>query len=346
MKVVHVIWSFTVGGAETMLVDIVNEQIKLNSDITLVIVNKHYNEDLISQIDANIKIIYINRIVGSKNFLPIVKLNLILLYLKPDVIHCHNSNLIKQLFFLRKKACLTVHDVSFDFSNFKFYYKLFAISKSVQKFISETTGMNSTLIYNGIHVDKIKKKTNYSFEVFRIVQISRLEHEKKGQDLLIKALNIIVNQYSIKNVVLDFIGSGSSENYLKELTKLYKLENNVNFSGEKSREFIYSHIKDYELFVQPSIWEGFGLTVVEGLSALVPVLVSNNDGPYEIILNGKYGTAFKCNDYNDLTKMILDIFKNYLIYADIANNNEVLGYIANNFDIKKTALDYIINYKK
>ena len=52
------------------------------------------------------------------------------------------------------------------------------------------------------------------------------------------------------------------------------LEKHVRFLGNQSREYVYSHLKDYDLFVQPSRFEGFGLTVAEAMAACVPVLVT------------------------------------------------------------------------
>lgn len=50
MKIVHCIFSFNTGGAETMLIDIVNEQIK-TQEVTVVIVNHIYHKELIAQLD-------------------------------------------------------------------------------------------------------------------------------------------------------------------------------------------------------------------------------------------------------------------------------------------------------
>lgn len=46
MKIVHCIWSFHTGGAETMLVDIANEQAK-TQNVTIIIVNDSYQKYLI-----------------------------------------------------------------------------------------------------------------------------------------------------------------------------------------------------------------------------------------------------------------------------------------------------------
>jgi glycosyltransferase involved in cell wall biosynthesis len=105
-------------------------------------------------------------------------------------------------------------------------------------------------------------------------------------------------------------------------------------------------LREYDLLIQPSLYEGFGLTVVEGMIAKVPVLVSNTDGPMNIIDSEQYGYSFTVNDSSDLTNKILFIYNN--------NQNEMFHnkleksyqYALNKFDIRNTANNYINEYLK
>lgn len=345
MKILHLIYSFQTGGSETMLVDIINEQIN-QAEISLIIINKKYNIDLVNNIDKRVKVFFIDRKESSRNPFPIIRLNALLLKLKADVLHCHDHNIVPLLFpALKKKTVLTVHDVGIELTYFSQYKKLFAISKTVKDDIQNRSGLTSVLVYNGICLNKItKKETSYISNRFKIIIVSRLSHEKKGQHLVIEALHILkLRGYS--NIQLDLIGSGNSEQYLKELTTKYILNEQVNFLGLKDRNYIYSHLKDYDLLIQPSLFEGFGLTIVEGMAARVPVLVSNIDEPFEIIVNGKYGFLFLSGDINDLVKKIILIKDSY--NQDIQFLQKVdLAYdhVKKNFDIKLTATKYLENY--
>ena len=109
MKITHIIYSFNTGGAETMLVDIINEQV-LKIDVNLVIINDSYNKELVQQIDNKIKVYFINRKEGSRNPFSVIKLNALLYCLNADIIHCHNHNIIPLfLSIFRRKAVLTLH---------------------------------------------------------------------------------------------------------------------------------------------------------------------------------------------------------------------------------------------
>ena len=66
MKIVHLNYSFTAGGAEALLVDIVNEQAK-TEDVSIIIINKYYDDNLFKGIDERVRLYLLNRIPGSKN---------------------------------------------------------------------------------------------------------------------------------------------------------------------------------------------------------------------------------------------------------------------------------------
>ena len=66
------------------------------------------------------------------------------------------------------------------------------------------------------------------------------------------------------------------------LTAELHAETYVRFLGKQTQDYVAAHLTDYDLFVQPSRWEGFGLTVAEAMAAGVPVLVSEGQGPAEV----------------------------------------------------------------
>lgn len=345
MKITHLVFSFTTGGAETMLVDIVNEQVN-HVEVSIVIINKIYNSLLLKKIDKRVKVYFILRTESSINPYPIIKLNVLLLKLNADVLHCHNHNIIPLLLpILKKKAILTVHDVNIDIKYFKQYTKLYAISDCVCADIYKRSMIHANLIYNGIYCSTVKQKEDHAtHNIFKIIEISRLVHTKKGQDLAIEALHILTKK-GIKNIQLDFIGAGSSEQYLKELCIKYNLADQVHFLGQKERDYIYDHLREYDLLIQPSLFEGFGLTVAEGMAAKVPVLVSDIDGPMEIIENGKYGYYFESGNTSKLAEQIQNIITIYSTDSFMHKLEEAFKYVKENFEIVVTASKYIQNYK-
>ena len=66
MKIVHLIFSLNLGGAEAMLIDIINQQVYRN-EVTLCIINKAYNEKLLDNISNEVQIILLNRKESSRD---------------------------------------------------------------------------------------------------------------------------------------------------------------------------------------------------------------------------------------------------------------------------------------
>jgi glycosyltransferase involved in cell wall biosynthesis len=344
MNICHIIFSLTVGGGEEMLVDIINEQIKCH-EVSLIIINNLLHESLIGKLNNRVKIFRIKRNEGSLNIWYFIKINWFLFLLKPNVIHCHNFN-IRPIIISRKsvKIFLTVHGMRNQLRYIEKYNKVFAISNAVQKDIWERFKYKTIVVENGIYFEKIKQKENYTFKIFKIVQVGRLEHELKGQHILIYAIDKLIKVYNINNIKVDFIGEGNSIMILKKIVMDLKLSQNIRFLGLKDKEYVYEHIADYDLLVQPSLSEGFGLTVVEGVAAKVPVVASDIDGPKEII--NKIGTGFLCKvaDPDDLAKKIIDVIQVYKSGNIINIVNESFNNCINQYNIKKTVSEYLNNY--
>ena len=348
MSIVHLIWSFSLGGAESMLVDIINQQCSQNK-IKLIVINNYFNDNLLKTLDKRVDIIKIGRPISSINLYYLVKLMFILHRINPSIIHCHNDSLHRVIFgFKKRRIFLTVHGVKFCKDNLFAYGKLFSISNVVKDCILKTTKLDSYLVYNGVNAENIRRKTSFikkKNSSFQIVQISRLLHQNKGQDILILALDYLVHKKQRHNIKLTFIGSGPSEIYLKELVKSKKIQSYVRFLGDVDKNQIYMSLSKYDLLIQPSRYEGFGLTVIEAMMACVPVLVSNIGGPMEIIANGKFGKYFNSENYIDCANEIDNISKGNLGIFKESSLLNARRYAIENFNVNRTAKSYLEHYR-
>lgn len=342
MKIVHIIWGLGIGGAETMLVDIVNIQVRTES-VAIVVVNDTVEDSLLQKIDPRCKVKFCGRKIGSKNLIPWIKLNAFLLCFRPDIIHFHLPGMLKLVFYPAPKV-FTIHNAYSSSDEYPKYKALYAISDGVKNYTNQQ-GFGSITIWNGINTCMVKQKVKYeSFKdgICKIICIGRLHIEHKGQDILIDAINRLKIE-GINNIHLDLIGDGDSRGLLEKQVKLYQLCDNVTFLGSKDRSYIYQHICDYDLCVLPSRSEGFGLTVAEAMCAKVPVMVSNLEGPMEVIDGGRLGMHFKSEDAEDLTNR-LDIFIKK--GPDPETIEAAWKYANENFDIKRVAARYVEEYKK
>ncbi len=348
MKILHLTYTLGFGGIETMLINIANEQIKTDS-VIVIILNDDYDESIISKLDRNIKFINIGRKLGSHSIIPILKLNWLLYKLNPDVIHLHHPGLKVFLFFKMfvHKIVLTMHDIprDDDLERLKTYPVVYSISKSVSQAISEKllpVVKNTPVVYNGIMVDNFSNTNKRNNGVFRIVQIGRLAHYKKGQDLVIRACELLVNN-GVHNFYIDFIGDGESREYLKQMVTHAGVQQHVKFLGSKDQSWIQHNLCKYDLFVQASRIEGFGLTVAEAMAAKVPVLVSEQEGPLEIIDYGKYGMTFTAGDAKDLAQKIRQAMG---CPTSVERLDAAYNHIKEHFDVRVTSKLYLDYYRK
>jgi glycosyltransferase involved in cell wall biosynthesis len=358
MKIVHIFWGLGYGGIETMLVNIANAQVLLGEDVHIVIINELYSKELINGFNNKVKVYLLNRKLQSKGLGFAFRMNRVLMKIQPDAIHLHASGLYSFLWRkeLRRASLVTLHalptgSVKRVYSYFPFLHKsgnvgnidkipvVVSISKAVKESLSKNYGINSIVVNNGILTHNFIQRDNQTCEKpLRVVQVSRLEHKDKGQDLLIKAAA------KLKGAIhVDFIGDGSSREYLEDLTKSLNAENYVSFLGTKPQAYVSQHLCDYDLFVQSSRYEGFGLTVAEAMASRVPVLVSEGQGPAEVTCGIKYGWLFQNGNAEDLAYQIQYIIDHYNEASQKATDAQL--YVQSKYDVSVTAKKYINVYK-
>lgn len=366
MTVAHVFWSLGYGGIETMLVNIANAQVDMGAEVHIVIINHLMEKSLVDNLDERIHYHCLERTLNSKSLWFIVKLNQLLLKINPDAIHLHRSEFYSILFSkkLKRISCVTLHDLPsgkvrrampiarlFPILNFhiagnvsciNLVPRVFSISNSVQKALFDNYGVKSTVIENGIITKKFQQRDNSPLmagEPLRVVCVSRLEHEKKGQDLLIEAAKKLNGKVDVS-----FVGIGNSMDFLKELTHKLNAESYIHFLGKEPQTWIAEHLRDYDLFVQASRWEGFGLTVAEAMAARLPVLVSSGQGPAEVTENDKFGWVFNNGDSNDLAMKIQYIADHY--YEALQKADKAMQHVRKCYDVSVTARKYLESYRK
>lgn len=335
------------GGIQTMLIQIANEERKLGHGVNIIVINDLIDSEIIQNLSKAIKLYKINRKPKSKNPVDLLKLNYLILKIHPDIIHLHQDSIIKLIFLkgIKKRCCITMHTIP-NATNSKYLNKIntiFSISKTVEKALLDKLNLKSILVYNGIEANLIKEKSEISNnKIFKIVQIGRVLCETKGQHILINALNQIIKKGFTK-IHLDIIGDGPSLKEIMNLITQHNLQDYISLLGQKSPDFIHENLHKYDLLVQPSLTEGFGLTIIEAMAAKVTVLVSSLPALLEIINNGEFGYYFQTGNHKDCEREILRIINE-------APNKEIIekayNRVINSFTIKQTAKNYILEYNK
>jgi glycosyltransferase involved in cell wall biosynthesis len=327
-------FSLTIGGIETMLIDIVNRQCQKH-EVDLIVLNDYYDQRLLDSISSKVRVHLINRQLKTRSYGKIVKMNLLIWRIRPDIINTHNENIAKYIIYPPAPMCRTCHCPGNMIEDHRKYKTIISISKAVQKDIKERLNLPSVVIENGIDCLAFKTTPRNEDGIFRIVQIGRLNGYVKGQNIMLKAFKQFID-YGIQNVHLDFIGEGDDRQRMVNLAARLNISDYISILGAKDRNYLYEHLHEYDLLVQPSRFEGFGLTVAEAMAAKVPVLVSDIEGPMEIIENGKYGFYFHNGNINACAYSMKEIYQGK-IHTDVNKNWQ---HVFDNYDINTTVTNY------
>ena len=147
---------------------------------------------------------------------------------------------------------------------------------------------NKKVIHNPIDTKKILSMSELipieKKDKFTIVTVGRLTSQKK-MDRVIR----LASRLKQEGVDVNFqiVGDGELKNDLLSLRKEFDVEDIVQFTGFVKNP--YPYIKNADLMLVSSAYEGFGLVVCEAMCLGVPVVSTKTAGPMEIIDNNKYG---------------------------------------------------------
>lgn len=170
-----------------------------------------------------------------------------------------------------------------------------AVTKTLEHQLRKRFGLkNVKTIHNLVHLDNVDELQHEELEpqhqeLFEtgpvFLTIGRLV-EAKGQWHLLRAMESLREEFSTAKLVL--VGAGPLEHDLVTMSKALGLQRNVFFLGRQANA--YRFMKRADCFVLSSVFEGFGLVVVEALRIGMRV-VSTDCGTREILSPGTDVTA-------------------------------------------------------
>jgi glycosyltransferase involved in cell wall biosynthesis len=124
--------------------------------------------------------------------------------------------------------------------------------------------------------------------------------QRKGFDTLIRAFSILRHERAARLVI---IGKGSGKNGLEKLVREMDLLDDVHFPGYIANPFPY--LREADLFVQASRYEGFGMALLEALALGIPSVATDcPSGPREILQDGHFGKLVPVTDVPAMAKAI------------------------------------------
>lgn len=344
MKILHALFQMHTGGAETMLADIVNEQVSRGHEVEILIVNRGENQEIINSISPKVKITRFNRTPGAAPLLLMARLNIFALGRRPDIIHLHMHKLTGLLRVMRRRTLFTVHALNIPMI-YAAKSNMAAISDAVAADIkARVPDAKVSVVANGIKTESIRVRPDNEppHDPVRLVQVSRLDSKIKGQDILIRAIADL--QQRGLRVEATFIGEGPDLEALKNLAREVGVAGSVTFTGNLARKEIYARLADFDLMVQPSRFEGFGLTVAEGMAAALPLVVPEGGGPWEVADRGRLAETFINGDAESCAEAIARVIATYP--DQLKRAGEARAFVNANYSLQRQVNDYDALYCK
>jgi len=237
-----------------------------------------------------------------------------------DIVHVHSAmfSIVAMVSkILNKKTYITFHGADYFRIENSLWYRFFANSFDAvfsisPRFIDKLSKIHNCKViqvFNGIEPN-IYKNLNLK----RKNQILAVTHFKKqkGINFLIEGYNLFLKKYPdyIKyNLVI--AGHGILMNEIKLLIEKLNLNDKITLVGQKNRDDLIKLYNESEVFVLPSIWEGFAKVLVEAMSCGCKIISTKVDSAPLLLEDWGYMINHSSSEEicDSLHKVIID--KNY-----------------------------------
>jgi len=219
------------------------------------------------------------------------------------------------------------------------YLVNFVFSPSVDSFQFAKSKLKET--GHGVDTDIFKKIDKERTDKWKIVSVGRISLVKE-YEVLVEAINILVNERGINNFEIEMIGQPANKvdfGYLENLklkTKEYKIEKYFKWLGDIANKDVYRFYQKGDIFVSMQPGGGFGKTVLEAMATELVCLLAT---PVYNEMLGKYmkETIFETKNPKDMADKFSLVFK----WSD----KKTKGYkkLIRNYVVKNHNLDELIN---
>ena len=201
--------------------------------------------------------------------------------------------------------------------------KIVTVSEDMRRFYIENDKIPNdkiVSIYNSCDLDKINEASKEEIDKYKeifenkkvVISLGRFI-KQKGQWSLIKAFSKIVEEH--KEYKLVIFGRGEEKEYLQKLIDGLKINENVFLLNFVSNP--YKYLKNSEIYVCSSLFEGCSNSILEAMAVGLPIIATDCEyGNKEILCsNGENGILVPvgnkryCKIEDDLTNQEIELYK-------------------------------------
>lgn len=350
MKITLLVRYFTIGGLERVVSALANSYVDRKIETQIIVLSKGKRNSLITELDPRIKVVFLESNIFTK-------LSEIRQRTKDNIVHIHFGDgkihpMIRTA-LLGRKVVVTCHSVyshkrtkilnMIDLLFSKAVKKIIAVSDAVEDFCTNEVHISSdkvVVIKNGIECEEEQIKISNKEKTLKIISLASL-YPHKNQMYLMEALADFKRKTGIP-FKLYVIGDGPcmADIYLRSI-ELGLRDNVVWYGAIWQKDLVRNIIKSSDVFVSASKYEGFPISILEGMVYGMPLILS--DIPPHREIAGVEAMFFKLDDnHNQFIKCIEKFYKDF----SVRNKMSDYSYSrVNKFTIDKTVDAYINVYK-
>ncbi|MCB2194339.1 MAG: glycosyltransferase family 4 protein [Bacteroidetes bacterium] len=194
------------------------------------------------------------------------------------------------------------------------------------------------VIYNGIEINTIDNDLEKNHNEIILGHIGRFSKEKNQRFLILVAQELIKKGIPFKMILG---GDGNDFREIKDFVSKANLEDKIILPG-----FINNNdnfLKSIDIFLLPSIWEGFGYVTVEAMAYKKPVIAFNVGSNPEIIQDENTGFLVTPFELDQFVDKIIFLFENPQKISEFGSNGRkrAIEY----FDVRNS-FEQLENYLK
>jgi glycosyltransferase involved in cell wall biosynthesis len=376
VKVLHIIDSGGLYGAEVMVLNLVAEQIKLGLEPTIASIGEKGTDEKPFETEALRRGFAIRkfRMKAGPNVFGALK---ILRFAKTagfDLMHSHGykGNILFGFMprpIRRLPLVSTVHGYTstngiskirlyewLDARSLKFIDRVVVVNKGMLENprLKKVRGVKFHVVNNGIPMDpppvpaakEVERsdaldKTIVGFckRGFTVGSVGRLS-EEKGYKYLIKAVRKLGMEGVDARLLI--LGEGAQRSELERLVGEFGIGDRVLMPGYRNEAKRYIHLM--AVFVISSLTEGLPMTLLEAMQAGVPIVATRVGGIPDVVADGEAGVLVQPRNPNALAEAIGKIKKDEGLNASLTARARRL--LEDRYSSKKMALEYCDLYGK
>jgi glycosyltransferase involved in cell wall biosynthesis len=225
----------------------------------------------------------------------------------PVIVTCHHTYW-QQYHYIRSQfwKCLFL---PFEKRAYRLAARIVCVSEDTKRILVENYGISEekiTVILNAVDTGKFYP-LNIPKQQNTLLYIGRVD-KRKGIEFLIRSMTFVREQ--MPDALLLVGGTGRYLGKMKSLVSRLRLDRNVRFLGFVPDEQLNLLYNQAMCVVVPSIFEGFGITVIEAIAAGTRVVGTDVDGIREILRSEEYGRLAPYGDHHALAGAIVSELRN------------------------------------